>query len=93
MVPFPKIHASLATDANIPRIVRIAGEWVVVRLRPCGTVLDAADSLLLAFSVNYFVPEEEMRVDDPNTALKIYQDKNTASGNVIQVQLTASRVP
>ncbi|KAJ5153743.1 uncharacterized protein N7500_009182 [Penicillium coprophilum] len=35
----------------------------------------------LAFSVNYFVSEDEMTVDDPNSVLKIYEDKKSASGN------------
>ncbi|OQE36907.1 hypothetical protein PENCOP_c011G00842 [Penicillium coprophilum] len=33
------------------------------------------------FSVNYLVSEDEMTVDDPNSALKIYEDKKSASGN------------
>ncbi|KAJ5641372.1 hypothetical protein N7490_005372 [Penicillium lividum] len=37
-----------------------------------------------AFSVNYFVAEDEMTLDDPKKALKFYEDSKTASGNVIQ---------
>ncbi|KAJ5581101.1 hypothetical protein N7450_007402 [Penicillium hetheringtonii] len=37
-----------------------------------------------AFSVNYFIPEDDMTVEDASKTLKIYEDPNTASGNVIQ---------
>ncbi|OOQ84159.1 cytochrome P450 52A11 [Penicillium brasilianum] len=40
-----------------------------------------------AFSVNYFVAEDEITVEDPNEALGIYDDPNTAAGYVIQVGL------
>ncbi|RAL02537.1 GFA family protein [Aspergillus ibericus CBS 121593] len=37
-----------------------------------------------SFSVNYFVDEDDMTVEDPNEALKVYHDPNTASGNTIK---------
>ncbi|KAJ5547301.1 hypothetical protein N7494_004886 [Penicillium frequentans] len=37
-----------------------------------------------AFSVNYFVPEDDLTIDDPNKTLKIFVDSKTASGHVIQ---------
>lgn len=39
----------------------------------------------IAFSMNYMVGEDEMTIEDPANALKIYDDKNTSSGNVIKV--------
>ncbi|KAF2146395.1 uncharacterized protein K452DRAFT_315572 [Aplosporella prunicola CBS 121167] len=36
------------------------------------------------FSVNYVLDEPEAVIDDSNSALKVYQDKNTASGNTVQ---------
>lgn len=38
-----------------------------------------------AFSVNYFVPEGDLTINDPNKTLKTFVDSKTASGNVIQV--------
>lgn len=37
--------------------------------------------------MNYFVAEDEITVEDPNEALGIYDDPNTAAGYVIQVGL------
>ncbi|CAI7598658.1 unnamed protein product [Penicillium pancosmium] len=37
-----------------------------------------------AFSVNYFISEDDMTVEDASNTLKIYYDSNTATGNVIQ---------
>ncbi|CEJ57668.1 hypothetical protein PMG11_06354 [Penicillium brasilianum] len=37
-----------------------------------------------AFSVNYFVAEDEITVEDPNEALGIYDDPNTAAGYAVQ---------
>ncbi|PYI08764.1 hypothetical protein BO78DRAFT_427867 [Aspergillus sclerotiicarbonarius CBS 121057] len=37
-----------------------------------------------AFSINYFVNEDDMTVEDPNGALKVYNDPNTSSGNTIK---------
>ncbi|KAJ5765784.1 hypothetical protein N7520_005343 [Penicillium odoratum] len=45
---------------------------------------DANMEFSTAFSVNYFLPEDEMTLDDPKKALKSYEDSETASGNVIQ---------
>jgi hypothetical protein len=42
---------------------------------------------IAAFSVNYFVPEDDLTINDPNKTLKIFVDPKTASGNVIQVFL------
>ncbi|KAJ5660485.1 hypothetical protein N7507_006936 [Penicillium longicatenatum] len=39
---------------------------------------------IAAFSVNYFVPEDDLTINDPNKTLKIFVDSKTASGNVIQ---------
>lgn len=41
---------------------------------------------ILAFSVNYFVDEDELTVDDPNTKLKIHEDKKSVSGNAVKVK-------
>lgn len=38
-----------------------------------------------AFSVNYFIPEADMTLQDPDSTLKIFEDSKTASGNTIQV--------
>ena len=40
---------------------------------------------ILAFSVNYIVNEGDLTVEDPNGTLKIYEDKNSESGNVVKV--------
>jgi hypothetical protein len=40
----------------------------------------------LAFSVNYFVSEDEMTVDDPNATLKMYEDKKSVTGNAVKVK-------
>lgn len=40
----------------------------------------------LAFSVNYFVSEDEMTVDDPNVKLKVYEDKKSVTGNAVKVK-------
>ncbi|KAJ6014384.1 hypothetical protein N7540_008975 [Penicillium herquei] len=37
-----------------------------------------------AFSVNYLTPEADSTLQDPNGALKLFEDPNTASGNVIE---------
>ncbi|KAJ5218067.1 uncharacterized protein N7498_000166 [Penicillium cinerascens] len=37
-----------------------------------------------AFSINYFISEDDMTVQDATTALRRFDDKNTASGNVIE---------
>ncbi|KAJ5355150.1 uncharacterized protein N7496_012362 [Penicillium cataractarum] len=37
-----------------------------------------------AFSVNYFVAEDEITVEDSNNAMGVYDDQNTAAGHVIQ---------
>ncbi|KAJ6186575.1 hypothetical protein N7519_007876 [Penicillium mononematosum] len=37
-----------------------------------------------AFSVNYFVSEDEMTVDDPNATLKVYEDKKSVTGNAVK---------
>ncbi|KAJ5085218.1 hypothetical protein N7532_009989 [Penicillium argentinense] len=34
-----------------------------------------------AFSINYFIPEDNMTIEDPSKTLKIYEDPNTATGN------------
>ncbi|KAJ5424552.1 hypothetical protein N7445_010525 [Penicillium cf. griseofulvum] len=36
---------------------------------------------IVAFSVNYFINEDELTIDDPNATLKIYDDKKSVSGN------------
>lgn len=41
---------------------------------------------ILACSVNYFVNEDELTIDDPNATLKIYEDKRSFSGNVAKVR-------
>jgi hypothetical protein len=40
----------------------------------------------LAFSVNYFVGEDEMTIDDPNATLKVYEDKKSVTGNAVKVK-------
>ena len=40
----------------------------------------------LAFSINYFVGEDEMTVDDPNGALKVYEDKKSVRGDSVKVK-------
>lgn len=42
---------------------------------------------ILAFSVNYFIAEDEITVEDSDNTLGIYNDANTAGGYVIQVGL------
>ncbi|KAJ5462384.1 hypothetical protein N7530_010589 [Penicillium desertorum] len=37
-----------------------------------------------AFSVNYFVSEDEMTIDDPNATLKMYEDKKSVTGNAVK---------
>lgn len=39
----------------------------------------------IAFAVNYMADEDEVTVEDPTDALKIYDDKNTSSGNILKV--------
>lgn len=41
--------------------------------------------IIKAFSVNYFIPEADMTLQDPDSTLKIFEDSKTASGNIIQV--------
>lgn len=41
-----------------------------------------------AFSVNYFIPEDDLTINDPNKTLKVFVDSKTASGNVIEVFLS-----
>ncbi|KAI2709198.1 hypothetical protein CBS147332_6257 [Penicillium roqueforti] len=42
------------------------------------------------FSVNYIVNEDDLTVEDPNGALKIYEDKNSDSGNVVKRHFCSS---
>ncbi|KAJ5118052.1 hypothetical protein N7526_011075 [Penicillium atrosanguineum] len=59
---------------------------VTLPRQPANSVLCHCDSCKRAggaFSVNYFISEDDMTVKDPTTALKVYEDKKTASGNVI----------
>ncbi|KAJ5966855.1 hypothetical protein N7501_003103, partial [Penicillium viridicatum] len=37
-----------------------------------------------ALSVNYFVNEDELTVNDPNATLKMYEDKKSVSGNAVK---------
>ncbi|KAJ5640786.1 hypothetical protein N7528_000411 [Penicillium herquei] len=37
-----------------------------------------------AFSINYLMSELDVDLQDPNGAMKIFEDPNTASGNVIE---------
>lgn len=41
--------------------------------------------LLQAFSLNYFIDEDTMTVEDTKSTLKIYEDKKSSSGNVVKV--------
>lgn len=41
---------------------------------------------LLAFSLNYFVKEDDLVVEDVTATLKIYEDKKSDSGNIAQVE-------
>ncbi|KAJ5511226.1 hypothetical protein N7453_003329 [Penicillium expansum] len=45
---------------------------------------------ILACSVNYFVNEDELTIDDPNATLKIYEDKRSLSGNVAKRHFCSS---
>ncbi|KAJ5781217.1 hypothetical protein N7457_006377 [Penicillium paradoxum] len=38
----------------------------------------------LAFSLNYLVDADAMTVEDPNATLKVYDDKKSASGNIVK---------
>ncbi|KAJ5887220.1 hypothetical protein N7504_011267 [Penicillium tannophilum] len=46
-----------------------------------------------ACSVNYFVPEGNLTIDDPDKTLKIFVDSKTASGNVIQPSAIFTKSP
>ncbi|KAJ5334574.1 hypothetical protein N7452_006977 [Penicillium brevicompactum] len=37
-----------------------------------------------AFSLNYFVDEEDLTVEDTKSTLKIYEDKKSTSGNIVK---------
>ncbi|CAG8364228.1 unnamed protein product [Penicillium salamii] len=37
-----------------------------------------------AFSLNYFIDEDTMTVEDTKSTLKIYEDKKSSSGNVVK---------
>ncbi|KAJ5732430.1 hypothetical protein N7493_003911 [Penicillium malachiteum] len=37
-----------------------------------------------AFSINYLMSEADLDLQDPNSAMKIFEDPNAASGNVIE---------
>ena len=43
--------------------------------------------LTQAFSLNYFVDEEGMTVEDTKSTLKVYEDKKSSSGNLVKVYL------
>ncbi|KAJ5593371.1 hypothetical protein N7537_010275 [Penicillium hordei] len=36
------------------------------------------------FSVNYFVNEDELTVNDPNATLKMYEDKKSLTSNIME---------
>lgn len=65
-------------------IVTVVREPVEVRLLDQYYTLVHC-SLISAFSVNYLISEDDMTVQDPTTALRRYDDKRTASGNVLKV--------
>ncbi|CAG7970195.1 unnamed protein product [Penicillium salamii] len=48
--------------------------------------------LLQAFSLNYFIDEDTMNVEDTKSTLKIYEDKKSSSGNVVKLTLCFSPV-
>ncbi|CAG8945938.1 unnamed protein product [Penicillium salamii] len=45
-----------------------------------------------AFSLNYFIDEDTMTVEDTKSTLKIYEDKKSSSGNVVKLTLCFSPV-
>lgn len=55
-----------------------------------GRLCEPSIDRLVAFSVNYLVSTDQMAVGDYGCSLKIYYDKNTDSGNVIEV---STRLP
>ncbi|KAJ5520957.1 hypothetical protein N7463_001410 [Penicillium fimorum] len=56
----------------------------------CDCCKRAGGGPILAFSVNYFINEDEMTVEDPDTTLKIYEDKKSASGNTVKRHFCSS---
>ncbi|GKZ76404.1 hypothetical protein AnigIFM56816_006664 [Aspergillus niger] len=38
-----------------------------------------------SFSINYFINQDDMTIEDPSQAMKIYSDPNTSSENTIQL--------
>lgn len=45
------------------------------------------------YSVNYAVDEASFHIQDPESALKTYDDRNTDSGNQVEVFLRLDRLP
>ncbi|KAL3253387.1 hypothetical protein ABHI18_009530, partial [Aspergillus niger] len=43
-----------------------------------------------SFSINYFINQDDMTIEDPSQAMKIYSDPNTSSGNTIQRHFCSS---
>ncbi|BCS02012.1 GFA family protein [Aspergillus luchuensis] len=43
-----------------------------------------------SFSINYFIDQSDMTIEDPSQAMKIYSDPNTSSGNIIQRHFCSS---
>ncbi|OJJ68850.1 hypothetical protein ASPBRDRAFT_57417 [Aspergillus brasiliensis CBS 101740] len=43
-----------------------------------------------SFSINYFINQDDMTIEDPSQAMKIYHDPNTSSGNKIQRHFCSS---
>ncbi|CAI7661480.1 unnamed protein product [Penicillium bialowiezense] len=49
-------------------------------------------SYAIAFSLNYFVDEESMTVEDANSTLKVYEDKKSTSGNIVKTPKAPGKV-
>ncbi|PYH38115.1 GFA family protein [Aspergillus neoniger CBS 115656] len=43
-----------------------------------------------SFSINYFINQNDMTIEDPDQAMKIYSDPNTSSGNIVQRHFCSS---
>ncbi|GAQ40562.1 hypothetical protein AtubIFM54640_000093 [Aspergillus tubingensis] len=39
-----------------------------------------------SFSINYFINQSDMTIEDSSQAMKIYSDPNTSSGNIVQLE-------
>ncbi|KAJ5357258.1 hypothetical protein N7541_004416 [Penicillium brevicompactum] len=83
-ITLPQQPANTVICHCIPNTVIAANGLVAVVRFPIQTRLTFLLILLPAFSLNYFVGEEDMTVEDTRSTLKIYEDKKSTSGNIVK---------